>query len=165
MRLTLFLFFFLGPHSWHIEVPRLGVKSELQLPATATATPDLRCICDLHHSSQQCWILSPLSEARDRTQVLTDTSRVLKSAEPQQKFPVLPSDKDLQDWVWLSFPVLLPQHLLAGSHSISHIQPHSHTHSHTLPSWTVLCSLGVFCRASLTLALTLSHCLENIFNF
>ena len=53
----LFLFFcFLGPHSWHMEVPRLGVESELQQPAytTVTATPDLRHICDLQHSSQQC---------------------------------------------------------------------------------------------------------------
>ena len=29
---------FLGPHLWHIEVPRLGVKSELQLLAYTTAT-------------------------------------------------------------------------------------------------------------------------------
>ena len=35
----LFFFFrFLGPHPWHIEVPRLGVESELQVPAEATAT-------------------------------------------------------------------------------------------------------------------------------
>ena len=42
-------FFFLGLHKWHMEVPRLGVKSELQLPAytTATATLDLSCIWDL----------------------------------------------------------------------------------------------------------------------
>ena len=33
-----FLFFFLGPHLWHMEVPRLRVKSELQLPAYTTAT-------------------------------------------------------------------------------------------------------------------------------
>ena len=35
-----FFFFlvFLGPHSWHMEVPRLGVKSELQLPTYAAAT-------------------------------------------------------------------------------------------------------------------------------
>ena len=33
----------------------------------ATATPDLSCVCDLHHSSWQCWILNPLSKARDRT--------------------------------------------------------------------------------------------------
>ena len=29
---------FLEPHVWHVEVPRLGVKSELQLIGTATAT-------------------------------------------------------------------------------------------------------------------------------
>ena len=31
---------------------------------------------DLHHRSRQCWILNPLSEARDRTWVLMDASRV-----------------------------------------------------------------------------------------
>ena len=37
----------------HMEVPRLGVELELQLPAntTATATSDPSRICDLHHSS------------------------------------------------------------------------------------------------------------------
>ena len=61
-----------------MEVPRLGVESELQLPAytTATATQDLRRLCDLHHSSWQCWILNPLSEARDGTCILIDPSRV-----------------------------------------------------------------------------------------
>ena len=29
----LFFFFFLGSHPQHMEVPRLGVKSELQVPA------------------------------------------------------------------------------------------------------------------------------------
>ena len=33
---------------------------------TATATPDLSHVCGLYHSSQQCWISSPLSKARDR---------------------------------------------------------------------------------------------------
>ena len=33
----------------------------------ATAKPDLSCICDLHHRSQQCRILNPLSEARGQT--------------------------------------------------------------------------------------------------
>ena len=69
-KLILGFFFFLpllGPHPQHIEVPRLGVESELQLPAyaTATATQDPSCVCDLHHSSQQHWILNPLREARD----------------------------------------------------------------------------------------------------
>ena len=32
------MFCFLGPHPWHVEVPRLGVKLELQLPTYAAAT-------------------------------------------------------------------------------------------------------------------------------
>ena len=50
-----FFFCFLGPYLWHMEIPRLWLKSELQLPAcaTATATRDPSHICDLHHSSQQ----------------------------------------------------------------------------------------------------------------
>ena len=69
-------FFFLGPHSRHMEVPRLGVQMELQLLAytTATATQNLSCVCDLHHSSQQCWILNHLGKARDRTCVFMNTS-------------------------------------------------------------------------------------------
>ena len=48
---VLCFFAFLGPHLWHLEVPRLGVESELQLP-------------------QQCRIFNPLSEARDGTHIL-----------------------------------------------------------------------------------------------
>ena len=33
-------------------------------------------VCNLHYSSRQCWILNPLSKARDRTQVLRDTSQI-----------------------------------------------------------------------------------------
>ena len=60
-----------------MEVPRLGVKLELQLPATATDLPDLSCVCNLQHSSQQCLILNQLSELRDQTHILTDTCQVL----------------------------------------------------------------------------------------
>jgi len=58
-----FCFCFLVPHSRHMKVPSLGVQPELQLLAytTATATPDPSCVCNLHHSSQQCQILNPLS--------------------------------------------------------------------------------------------------------
>ena len=70
--------FFLGPHMQHMDVPRLGVEPELQLLAytTATATRDPNHVCDLHHSSWQCWILNPLNEARDRTHILMYTSLV-----------------------------------------------------------------------------------------
>ena len=69
---------FLGPHSQHMEVPRLRVESELQLPAyvPATAMPDLSHVCDLHHSSQWWRILNLLSMARDRTCNLRVPSRI-----------------------------------------------------------------------------------------
>ena len=65
-----FLFFFfslfiflLGMHSWHVKFPDYGSNRSH--------------ICDLHHSSQQHWILNPLNEARDRTHILTDMCWVL----------------------------------------------------------------------------------------
>ena len=72
---------FLGErgHMRHIELPRLGVKLELQLPAytPAIAMCDLGQVCDLHHSSRQGWILNPLIKARDWTHILMVTSQVL----------------------------------------------------------------------------------------
>ena len=57
-------FFFLGLHPRNMKVSRLGVKSELQLLVytTATAMPDPSHTCDLHHSSRQRCILTPLRE-------------------------------------------------------------------------------------------------------
>ena len=79
-----FLFFFLGLHVQHMEVPRIGVKSELQLLAcnTATAAMDLSYICDLHHSSRQRQILNPMSDARYQTHILIDTMSGSLPAEP-----------------------------------------------------------------------------------
>jgi len=56
-----------------MEIPRLRVKSELQLQVytTATAMLDLSCLL------WQCWILNPLREARDGIGILMDTSWVL----------------------------------------------------------------------------------------
>ena len=69
---------FLGPHLQHMEVPRLRVELEPQLLAytTARVMPDPSRICNLHHSSRPCQILNPLSEARDQTRILMDTSRI-----------------------------------------------------------------------------------------
>ena len=58
-------FVFLGLHPQHVEVPRLGVESELPLLAYATAVPNLSHVCDLHPSSQQLRALNPLSKAGD----------------------------------------------------------------------------------------------------
>ena len=64
-----FVFCLFRAAPWHVEFPRLGAESELQLSAyaTSTAMPDLNRICDLHHSSRQHQILNSLGEARDRT--------------------------------------------------------------------------------------------------
>ena len=61
-----------------MEVPRLGVQLELQLPAytTATAMPDPSLVCDLRYSSQQLRIPNPLGEARDQTHNLMVPSRI-----------------------------------------------------------------------------------------
>ena len=48
---VLLFFVFLGLHPQHMEVPRLGVQSGLQLPA--------------YTQPRQHWILNPLSKARD----------------------------------------------------------------------------------------------------
>ena len=76
----IFFFFllFLVLRMRHMEVPRLGFESELQLPAyiTATATEDPSCICNLNHSLWQCWIPNPLGEARNWTHILMDIIQV-----------------------------------------------------------------------------------------
>ena len=68
-----FFFFFLGPHLWHVEVPRLGVSWS--------------CSCSLHRSHgntrskphlQPTQLATtpdpnPLSEARDQTRIITET--------------------------------------------------------------------------------------------
>ena len=86
-----FLFFllFLGPYPRHMEVPRPGVESELQLPAYTTAiyTQDLSHICDLDttaHNNARClnhWA---------RPGIETTSSWILVrfvSAEPRQELP------------------------------------------------------------------------------
>ena len=61
-----------------MEVPRLGVKAQLQLPAyaTATATGDPSHVFDLYHSSWQGPIADLLSKARDQTRNLIIPSHI-----------------------------------------------------------------------------------------
>ena len=79
-------FAFLGLHLQHVEVPRLGVDLELQLPGytTATATLDLSHICKLHHGSWQYQIPDTLSEARNGSPILWILIRLLWP-EPQRE--------------------------------------------------------------------------------
>ena len=58
-----------------MEVPGLEVELELKLQAyaTATAISDLTHIYDLCLSLRQCWILNPLSKARDQILIFSET--------------------------------------------------------------------------------------------
>ena len=61
-----------------MEVPRLGVQLELQLPVctTATAMQDLSLACNLNRSPGQHQTLNTLSEAGDQTQNLLVPSQI-----------------------------------------------------------------------------------------
>ena len=68
-----------------MDIPRLGVESELQLPAytTATVTQDLSHVCNIHCSLRQHRILNPLRPGTEPV-----SSRILfrfVSTEPQQE--------------------------------------------------------------------------------
>ena len=69
-----------------MEVPRLGVKLELELePTTDKATWDPSSVCDLHLSSWQHWIPNPLNEAKEPA-----SSRIpvrFVTAEPKREMP------------------------------------------------------------------------------
>ena len=84
-----------------MEVPRLGVKWELQLSVytTAKATPDPEHICKLHHNLWQHQIFNPMSEARNRTHILIETSRVLNPLSHNMNSPQLnPNSYCYQNW-------------------------------------------------------------------
>ena len=72
-----FFLFFLGPHLWYMEVPRLGSNWICSCRPTPQPQQCLRHIRDLSHSLWQLWILNPLSEARDQTCILMDTNHFL----------------------------------------------------------------------------------------
>ena len=59
-----------------------GSQARGQIGAVAASlhhsqrTQDLSHLCNLHHSSRQCWILNPLREARDQTHNLMFPSQI-----------------------------------------------------------------------------------------
>ena len=75
---SFFFFFFLWSHLQHMKFPRPR-KSELRLPAHATAVPtqDPNCIRHLHCRLWQCQILNPPSAARNWTTTSQPRRRIL----------------------------------------------------------------------------------------
>ena len=56
--------------------PRRRIRAVTLAYTTATEMQDLSCICNLHHSWQQRQIHNPLSEAKDWTCILVNTSQI-----------------------------------------------------------------------------------------
>ena len=54
---------------------KVGIGAAAASVHHAIAMPEPSLLWDLPHRSQQCWILNPLSEARDPTHVLMDISK------------------------------------------------------------------------------------------
>ena len=69
-------FVFVGMHLWHMEVPRLGVKLELQLPAYTTATQIQATSVTYTTAHRNGGYCNPLIEVRDQTHILVDTSHI-----------------------------------------------------------------------------------------
>ena len=75
-RYTTFLLFRVTPMAYGCSQARgrIGATLLASTPATVTGNPSLTC--DIYHSSWQCQIPDPLSEARDRTHILMYPSRI-----------------------------------------------------------------------------------------
>ena len=59
-----------------MEVPRVGVELELQLPAYTKLQPRGTRAASATHATAHRWILNPLREAREGTHILMDPSQV-----------------------------------------------------------------------------------------
>ena len=71
----IYLFTYLAVPTAHgSSKARDWIRARLRAYATTTAMWDPSHLCNLHHSSQQCWIPDPLSKARDWTHILMGTS-------------------------------------------------------------------------------------------
>jgi len=71
--------FFLGPHPWHVKVPRQEFRDRIRAEAAGLyrshSNTRSSCIHELHHSSWQHQILNP-SQTSNWSCILMDTSRI-----------------------------------------------------------------------------------------
>ena len=82
---------FLWLHLWQMEVPRLGVKLELQLPAYTTAMPDVNHICAKSVNLHCSWHTRSLTHLVG-PEIEPASSWILVgfvTAEPQEEFPIV----------------------------------------------------------------------------
>ena len=72
--LTISFLIIAAPMAYEGSQARGQMGAAAEAYATAMATPDLSCICELHCTLWQHWIRNPLIEARDGTHILTETT-------------------------------------------------------------------------------------------
>ena len=72
-----FFHFRVTPVAYRSSQAKGQIGAAAEAYTTATEVQDPSHICDLCQSFQQCQILSPLSETKDQTRILMDTSWVL----------------------------------------------------------------------------------------
>ena len=81
LAISLFIYFIFifraASAAYGSSLARGQIRATAEAYATAIATQDLSCICNLCHILWQCRILNPLSKARDQTRIFMDTSWVL----------------------------------------------------------------------------------------
>ena len=66
MKYNFFSLYRAAPVAYGVIQPKGLIRAVATAYATVTATQDLSHVCNLHHSSQKCWILNPLVEARNQ---------------------------------------------------------------------------------------------------
>ena len=84
--LYIFIFFRASPVACGSSQARGQIGAAAAGLCHSHSSTTLSHICDLHCSSQQRWVLNPLTWVRDRTPVLMDTSQIV-TTEPQWEFP------------------------------------------------------------------------------
>ena len=62
------------PYLWHIDIPRLGVKSELQLEPMPQPWQHWIQAVSAAYTAVYGKILNPLNQARDQTPILIETT-------------------------------------------------------------------------------------------
>ena len=92
-----------------MEVPGPEVHLPAYATATTRATLDLSYLCDLHCSSRQHCIFYLMSEARDGTGILTESTTGSLTAKPQWELLKIKFFDDRAYLCNTSFSVLLPK--------------------------------------------------------
>ena len=87
LQISLFFFFRAAPTAYGRSQSRVQIGTAATSLHHSNSNEGSEHVCDLYHSSQQHWILNPLSEARDQINILMDILVRFITAEPSWELP------------------------------------------------------------------------------